>query len=318
MRPLVLFLLVLTTCCGAPVLDVFETFAQDGAEGKQNRHGMLYPVVLWHGMGDSCCDPQLGIGYLKAEIERNYGGFVYSIGFGTGAEDVKNSYFGNVNDQVEQACKELAQVEELQDGFDAIGFSQGGQFLRAVVERCHHKLPPIRLLITLGAQHQGIMNIPSCPKEGGYLCSLMRFLLTQGAYLSWPASHIVQAQYVKDPYNLDDYLANNIFLPDINNEREVKNALYASNMAKLGGFIMIRFRDDTTVVPRDSAWFSYFNGTDTVPIREQPIYTEDWIGLKQLDELGLLAFDECPTAHMRFTWEWFDRIVIKRYLVGHC
>ncbi len=48
------------------------------------------------------------------------------------------------------------------EGFDGIGFSQGGQFLRAYVERCNE--PRMRNLITVGAQHQGVYDFPHCTK----------------------------------------------------------------------------------------------------------------------------------------------------------
>jgi palmitoyl-protein thioesterase len=39
---------------------------------------------------------------------------------------------------------------------------QGGQFLRAVAQRCQHLGPRMHTLVTLGAQHQGIMGLPGC------------------------------------------------------------------------------------------------------------------------------------------------------------
>jgi len=74
----------------------------------------------------------------------------------------------------------------------------------------------------------------------------MQMLLSQGAYAPWVRSNLVQAQYFKDPHNLDEYLAANEFLPDINNERPEKNSQYADNMAALKRFVMIRFDGDTT------------------------------------------------------------------------
>lgn len=49
---------------------------------------------------------------------------------------------------------------------------------------------------------------------------------------------------------MDDYLTGNIFLPDINNEREVKNATYADNLASLQRLVLYRFEKEYTVVPR--------------------------------------------------------------------
>ncbi|GMH40355.1 hypothetical protein BSKO_08259 [Bryopsis sp. KO-2023] len=284
------------------------------ANADDPKTAKMLPLVFWHGMGDSCCDPNRGLGSLIAELESEYGVFVYSIGFGSESEDIKAGYFGNVNEQVAEACEKLAKVEELKDGFDAVGFSQGGQFLRAVVERCHHKLPKIRNLISIGGQHQGVMSVPSCLPGSGFLCKWMAYLANKGAYLSWPSTHIIQAQYVKDPNNLEGYLEHNIFLPYINNEKDA-NPLYAKNLAALDAFIMFRFSDDTMVVPRDSAWFSFYDGKKLIEIRDQPIYKEDWIGLKQLDDKGGLLFDELSSKHMQFTWEMFRAGVVEKYLL---
>ena len=61
-----------------------------------------------------------------------------------------------MNEQVDFAAEQIANVTELKDGFDAIGFSQAGQFLRAYVER--YNIPPVHNLITFGSQHMGTMS----------------------------------------------------------------------------------------------------------------------------------------------------------------
>lgn len=63
------------------------------------------------------------------------------------------SQYGNVNEQIDFVAQQVANITELKDGFDAIGFSQGGQFLRAYVERYNN--PPVHNLITFGSQHMG-------------------------------------------------------------------------------------------------------------------------------------------------------------------
>lgn len=44
-------------------------------------------------------------------------------------EDLENGYFMCPNKQVEYVCEELAKDPKLKNGFNAIGFSQGSQFL---------------------------------------------------------------------------------------------------------------------------------------------------------------------------------------------
>ena len=41
--------------------------------------GAVRPTVLWHGMGDTCCNP-LSMGTIKREIEKSVPGiYVYSM-----------------------------------------------------------------------------------------------------------------------------------------------------------------------------------------------------------------------------------------------
>ena len=81
----------------------------------------------------------------------------------------------------------------------------------------------------------------------------MRAIARRGAYSNYVRSHIIQAQYYKDPGHLDTYLQQNIFLPDINNELDNKNETYKMNLKSLNKFVLIRFTEDITVKPRDSA-----------------------------------------------------------------
>jgi palmitoyl-protein thioesterase len=78
----------------------------------------------------------------------------------------------------------------------------------------------------MGAQHQGVLDIPGCVGYNETLCEMMTKLLAVGAYAPIIRDSLIQAQYFKDPYNITAYLEFNPFLPDINNERAVKNASY--------------------------------------------------------------------------------------------
>ncbi|XP_010789585.1 palmitoyl-protein thioesterase 1-like [Notothenia coriiceps] len=112
------------------------------------------PLVIWHGMGDSCCNP-LSMGAMKKMIEEEISGiYVLSLMIGKNVvQDTENGFFLNVNEQVSMACSQLAQDPQLKGGYNAMGFSQGAQFLRAVAQRCPS--PPMKNLISVGGQHQG-------------------------------------------------------------------------------------------------------------------------------------------------------------------
>jgi len=176
-------------------------------------------------MGDSCCSPH-SIGAVKSYLEDLLDGrvFVHSIAIGSTVDrDVLSSYFGSVNDQVDLVCDELRSIPELQQGYVAVGFSQGGQFLRAVVQRCQHLGPKMHTLVTMGSQHQGVMDVPGCWEPSfnvtpSWGCRVMEHLLGLGAYVPFVQRNSIQAQYFKDPLELEVYAQRSAFLADINVE----------------------------------------------------------------------------------------------------
>jgi len=180
-------------------------------------------------------------------------------------------------------------------------------------------------LITFGSQHMGISDIPTC-RPYDFLCQIARRAIKSAVYGDWVQTNLVQAQYYRDPANLDSYRRANQFLTSINGEiSESRNQSYASNLASLDKLVLVVFTEDKTVVPKESAWFGsegepttvqsgasqgVFNSynDNIVPMRSQPLYQEDWIGLRQLDERGGVVFDVCIGEHMEIGDCW-ERLV---------
>jgi palmitoyl-protein thioesterase len=50
-----------------------------------------------------------------------------------------------------------------------------------------------------------------------------------------------------------------------------------------------------------------------VPMREQPLYVEDWIGLRALDESGRVIFVSCDGEHMQLSAKCW-RPLVKKYV----
>ena len=142
-----------------------------------------------------------------------------------------------------------------------------------------------------------------------------------------------QAQYFRDPQRYEDYLKASRFLASINNERPgERNATYAHNLSTLNKLVLVLFAEDQTVVAKESSWFGSeavpgegvgaeykassasaqeklapvaSSDRDIIPMRLQPLYMEDWIGLRRLDERGDVIFETCPGEHMQLgdCWE---------------
>jgi len=324
--PVVLAVLLgfLTDVQAARILPVQATLHLEISKNKEYKY---LPIVMWHGMGDSCCS-QASIGQVGAYIQDLLEGqiFVHSLATGpNSAQDILSSYFGSVDEQVDRVCDEIRSIPELQGGYVGIGFSQGGQFLRAVVQRCQHRGPVMHSLITMGSQHQGIMDIPGCWQPSfnvtpSWGCRLMQNLLGAGAYFQWVQLTSVQAQYFKDPARLVTYAERSAFLADVNVEADGISATdpkykqYKSNLSSLQRFVLFQFEMDNTVVPKESAHFGFFDGQRLIPLQESSLYQEDRLGLKALDEEGRLVFGRAPGSHMQFTLEWFGECVVHPYL----
>ncbi|CAB4299924.1 unnamed protein product [Prunus armeniaca] len=85
--------------------------------------------------------------------------------------------------------------------------------------------------------------------------------------------------------------------------------------AALSRFHAPRFEQDTILIPKETSWFGYFpdGAFDPIlPAQETKLYTEDWIGLKTLDEAGKVKFINVSGGHLRIS-----RSDMKRYVVPY-
>lgn len=267
------------------------------------------PLLIWHGLGDNyAADGLHTVGDLANET--NPGTYVYYIRLDEdAASDRTATFLGNVTEQIAQVCSDIATHDVLSKapGLNALGFSQGGQFLRGLVERCGGSNGPVKIrnLVTFGSQHNGISKYQIC-KDGDWLCKSYVGLLKANTWGNWVQGHLVPSQYFKATNDSTgepspEYLEHSNFLADINNERVLKNVTYKENLASLSNFVMYLFEDDTTVIPKESGWFSYTNASsgEVVGLREREIYKQDWIGLRTLDVRGGLHFRTTEGGHMQ-------------------
>ncbi|KAF7989912.1 hypothetical protein HCN44_008586 [Aphidius gifuensis] len=298
---LIFILFIINTC---------QYLSCEGVNSEATR-----PVVLWHGMGDSCCF-SFSLGAIKIIIQEQLPGvYVKSIKIGCDEiEDVANSYYGNVNNQIDEVCNMLEKDEKLKNGYNAIGFSQGGQFLRAVAQKCPN--PPMKKLISLGGQHQGVYGLPNCGSMQYKMCDYLRKMLNYAAYIRPIQERFVQAEYWHDPLKEEEYKQGSIFLADINNERVI-NETYKKNLQQLEALVLVKFDNDTMVQPVESEWFGFYKPNQSVELetlQQSLIYTEDRLGLKQMDLNGKIHFLSVQANHLQFTDHWFKEQIIHKYL----
>ncbi|KAL9001388.1 MAG: hypothetical protein Q9188_005482 [Gyalolechia gomerana] len=271
------------------------------------------PLVVWHGLGDNYkADGLRSIGSLANAT--NPGTYTYYIRLDDDAStDRTATFLGNVTEQVLKVCNDIATHPLLSQApaINGLGFSQGGQFLRAYAQRCNN--PPIRTLVTFGSQHNGISEFQNCADDD-WVCKSWDGYLKRNTWSNFVQSRLVPAQYFRNPEDLDGYLENSNFLADINNERAEKNDTYKANLKKLKKFVMFMFEEDTTVVPKESALFADYNKTsdEVTRLQDRTLYKEDWLGLKWLDEKKRLEFKVAEGGHMQLSEELLKE-TFKRY-----
>lgn len=92
----------------------------------------------------------------------------------------------------------------------------------------------------------------------------------------WVQKFLVQAEYWHDPFKNAEYVANSVFLADINNERSI-NETYKKNLQQLDNLVLVLFQNETIVQPKESEWFGYFKvGSDKemISLENSTLYTE--------------------------------------------
>lgn len=269
-----------------------------GTWGPPDHFERPLAIVLWHGLGDNY--NLSGMRHVAEIIQQIlpevYVHLVYVDE--DPRTDERRLLFGDANSEVDVVCAQLRNVSALAGGFGAIGFSQGGLFMRALVERCNVL---VLTLITFGSPHMGVQDLLLCTPEDDWVCRRRNALLKRQVWQDAVQRLVVPAQYFRDPAHYADYLAKLNFLADVNNERtELFDARAKERVERLQRLVLVKFDQDTTVVPKESAWFQESSGEGIVPMRETRLYRENLIGLKTLDRLGRIDYYSVDDAHMRF------------------
>ena len=85
-------------------------------------------------------------------------------------------------------------------------------------------------------------------------------------------STIGPSNYFKDHANREDYINYSIFLPYINNEKELpKYNQYKRRFESLNFFTMYKFESDPIIYPNESTWFGEKNAEGKIIKMEETI-----------------------------------------------
>ncbi|ODQ77547.1 hypothetical protein BABINDRAFT_169147 [Babjeviella inositovora NRRL Y-12698] len=283
------------------------------------------PLVIWHGLGDTYnSDSMQGvIDVIHREIPNLY---VHSVYVNEdGGKDEEAGFFGDASAQIELVCQQLLNDTKLSRGFNAIGFSQGGLFLRAVLEKCGPESTAdgsdtisIKNLITFGSPHLGVSDLPT-PACGSFdwACRQRNRLLKSQVWNSRVQHQVVPAQYFRAfNENYEKYLENSRFLVFVNNEVEhEKTDTFRANFGTLNNLVLVQFANDTVLVPKESAWFMGDRDEENqlYAFDKTPIYVDNLVGLKKLHLESRIQFHVTEGEHMRIGDDFLIEIA-RKYL----
>jgi len=287
----------------------YLSFAEENGNKEETANNWR-PVVLMHGLLASSEAMSHAQGWIEQDFPNIY---TRNIEIGNGRLD---SLFMNINLQIDAFAKIVASDPKLANGFNLICHSQGGLIGRGFIER--YNQPPVFNFITWASPHNGVFGVPDlnalCPDQDcPWLDYLMDYILDGGWVSQDFQEQISFAAYWKDPFRIGDYIKYNIFLSDINNEKDQKNQTYKQHITSLNQWALFYSTDESIVVPPQSPWFYFFaEGDDTkiVPLNETKQYQEDWIGLKTLNLSQRLLFYTIPCSHKDIPRDvckkWYD------------
>ena len=262
----------------------------------------IYPIAVFHGIADGCTMKNTSI--LVNDLKKDLNVHVECIEVGNGFWD---SMMKPIQEQVELACESIKSNPNFQDKFSILGISQGTLIGRYIIEKCDIKGKVIRYMSFDGPQ-MGVAYVPKI--QCGTFCDWVLNLTVPLAYKFQDT--IAPMGYLKYKYDRSYYDEHDMFLKMLNNEYEVKDEEIYKRFTSLEKVKLIKSREDSVIVPRESCWFAFYDheGKNIIPLEESDFFIKDYIGLRKLIEEGKVIFTEFAEEHVLYhIKEYKDEIV---------
>lgn len=280
------------------------------------RSNETLPIVLAHGMGDSCFNSGM------QHVTKIVGQWLTteSVCVPTGdslADDTQNGYLMSMDDNVDIWAQKIKENPILSKGFYAMGFSQGSNVIRGYIAKYND--PPVHTFLSVNGVNAGIGAVPYCrPSEANNLesgwCDFLMEQASAHAYSDFVQKHSFQANYWRDPrpegfplYQKHGQLAK------WNNEAGFVNATLQENWAKTARFVWVLATQDGMIWPREGEHWGQPDPANPfhsiLDYKESTWYKEDLFGLRSAEEAGKNVFESFEGDHLQFSMDDLQRWV---------
>jgi palmitoyl-protein thioesterase len=164
------------------------------------------PVVVGHGMGDSCFNP--GMKQITSEIGKRVNAYAACIPTGNNdIEDTINGFLMSVDKSIDVFAAKIRNDTNFKDGFNVFSLSQSGLIVRGHIQKYND--PPVKTWLAGWPVAMGVAALPHCPPSGplvGPLCAAVTEALGAIAYDKPIQEVLFQAGMFRDPLSQHNQL----------------------------------------------------------------------------------------------------------------
>ena len=265
-----------------------------------------YPIAIIHGFRQSCSNHELQSleGYLNSKA-----GYAKCIETGGGGLDISRSF----RDQAKEACRIISQDSHFNRNFAIVSISQGGVLSRYVIEKCNMQ-GNVDVFLSIGGPLAGTHQLPHCLR--GVTCHILNSFADWFVYKGYTQDTFGPSGYFRVSNHLSKFKDSKSLLLDVNNQGETFDQIAKNRFSSLKKLVLIAFKRDTMITPRESAFFGeYDKDHKLVPMEETESYKKDLFGLKTLVENEKVVKMWIDDKHCWYTFGDIDMYMLPHLVI---